>query len=78
MRDATRCGAQKKRADRVDPIRTYVRHARSKLHDAKLRVGIRSEYRPEGEGSGSSLQDLPYLGRIIHAASPLTIGRALI
>src|SRR6266566_3790905 len=66
--------AQKKnRADRVDPVRTCGRHARSKMHDAKLRAGIRSESRPEGEGSESLLQDLPYLRRIIRPAASPTI-----
>jgi hypothetical protein len=38
----------------------------ARRHEAELRVGIRSEYQPEGEGSESLLQDLPYLTRIIH------------
>jgi hypothetical protein len=70
---------QENRVDRADPVRTCVRDAGSKMqHYAKLRAGIRSEYRPEGEGSEPLLQDLPYLRRIIHQAPLSTISHALI
>jgi hypothetical protein len=68
----------KKPGRRFGPAWDLRTSCEKKWRDVKLRAGIRSEYQPEGEGSESLLQDLPYLGWIIRSAPCPTISNGLI